>query len=172
MPLKTAILAPTGEDSPGWYSQHVLRPALEAPERAQRLFHQRVQWTVFAQVPLFAVWLRLFYRRRERFFVPHLVFALHFHTLAFVLLVAGTAGTLILGTQIPSVIAYLAVVAMLFLLTPAGLCRGGAEDPRQANRPGVRARMGDLVRIDGAPDRHRTDGVIGRIRPAASPASW
>ena len=106
--------APTGEDSPGWYSQHVLRPALEAPERAQRLFHQRVQWTVFAQVPLFAVWLRLFYRRRERFFVPHLVFALHFHTLAFVLLVAGTAGTLILGTQIPSVIAYLAVAAMLF----------------------------------------------------------
>ena len=104
----------SGEDNPGWYSQHVLRPALEAPERAQRLFHQRVQWTVFAQVPLFAVWLRLLYRRRERFFVPHLVFALHFHTLAFVLLVAGTAGTLILGTQIPSVIAYLAVAAMLF----------------------------------------------------------
>ena len=107
--------APTGEDSPGWYSQHVLRPALEAPERAQRLFHQRVQWTVFAQVPLFAVWLRLFYRRRERFFVPHLMFALHFHALAFLLLLAGTAGTLILGTQIPSVIAYLAVVVMLFL---------------------------------------------------------
>ena len=107
--------APDGEDSLGWYSQHVLRPALEAPERAQRLFHQRLQWTVFAQVPLFAVWLRLLYRRRERFFVPHLVFALHFHTLAFLLLVAGTAGTLILGTQVPSVIAYLAVLTMLFL---------------------------------------------------------
>ena len=53
--------------------------------------------------------------RRERFFVPHLGFALHFHTLAFVLLVAGTAGTLILGTQVPSVIAYLAVLTMLFL---------------------------------------------------------
>ena len=106
---------PSGEDDPGWYSQHLLRPALEAPERAQRLFHQRLQWTVFAQVPLFALWLRLLYRRRERFFVPHLVFAFHFHTLAFVLLVAGTAGTLILGTQVPSVIAYLAVLTMLFL---------------------------------------------------------
>ena len=106
---------PSGGDDPGWYSQHLLRPALEAPERAQRLFHQRLQWTVFAQVPLFALWLRLLYRRRERFFVPHLVFALHFHTLAFVLLVAGTAGTLILGTQVPSVIAYLAVLTMLFL---------------------------------------------------------
>ncbi len=106
---------PSGEDDPGWYAQHLLRPALEAPERAQRLFHQRLQWTVFAQVPLFALWLRLLYRRRERFFVPHLVFAFHFHTLAFVLLVAGTAGTLILGTQVPSVIAYLAVLTMLFL---------------------------------------------------------
>jgi hypothetical protein len=103
-----------GDDGPGWFSANVVRPALEAPERAQQLFHQRLQWTVFAQVPLFALWLRLLYRRRERFFVPHLVFALHFHTLAFVLLVAGTAGALLLGTQIPSLIAYLAVLAMLF----------------------------------------------------------
>ena len=102
------------EDASGWLMDHVVRPALEAPERAQRLFHQRLQWTVFALVPLFALWLRLLYRRRERFFVPHLVFALHFHTLAFVLLVAGLAGTLLLGTQIPSLIAYLALFTMLF----------------------------------------------------------
>ena len=104
----------SGDDGPDWFSANVVRPALEAPERAQQLFHQRLQWTVFAQVPLFALWLRVLYRRRERFFVPHLVFALHFHTLAFVLLVAGTAGTLLLDTQIPSLIAYLAVLALLF----------------------------------------------------------
>ncbi|MDE2972735.1 MAG: DUF3667 domain-containing protein [Acidobacteriota bacterium] len=104
----------SGEDAPGWFSEHVFQPALDAPERAQRLFHQRLQWTVFAQVPLFALWLRLLYRRRERFFVPHLVFALHFHTLAFVLLVAGTSGTLMLGTQIPSAVAYLALLTALF----------------------------------------------------------
>jgi len=106
---------PAPGEAPGWLMEHVVRPALDAPERAQRLFHQRLQWTVFAQVPLFALWLRLLYRRRERFFVPHLVFALHFHTLAFVLLVAGTAGTLVLGTQIPSSIAYLALLTALFL---------------------------------------------------------
>lgn len=105
----------SGEDEPDWFSEHVFQPALEAPERAQRLFHQRLQWTVFAQVPLFALWLRLLYRRRERYFVPHLVFALHFHTLAFVLLVAGASGTLILDTQIPSTIAYLALLTALFL---------------------------------------------------------
>lgn len=104
----------SGEDGSQWLLDHVVQPALAAPERAQRLFHQRLQWTVFAQVPLFALWLRLLYRRRERFFVPHLVFALHFHTLAFVLLVAGTTGTLILGTQIPSTIAYLALLTALF----------------------------------------------------------
>ena len=105
----------TDEDDPGWFTEHVIRPALDAPERAQRLFHQRLQWTAFALVPLFALWLRLLYRRRERFFVPQLVFALHFHTLAFALLVAGVAGTLLLGTQIPSQVAYLAVLTMLFL---------------------------------------------------------
>lgn len=102
-------------DAADWFMDHVVRPALDAPERAQRLFHQRLQWAVFALVPLFALWLRLLYRRRERFFVPHLVFALHFHTLAFVLLVAGVSGTLLLGNQIPSLIAYLGVLAMLFL---------------------------------------------------------
>lgn len=117
--------AASGEDDPDvvgpaldaadWFMAHVVRPALEAPERAQRLFHQRLQWAVFALVPFFALWLRLLFRQRERFFVPHLVFALHFHTLAFVLLVAGVAGTLMLGTQVPSLIAYLAVFAMLFL---------------------------------------------------------
>ena len=106
---------PASGDEPDWLLDHVVQPALDAPERAQRLFHQRLQWTVFAQVPLFALWLRLLYRRRERFFVPHLVFALHFHTLAFVLLVAGTSGTLMLGTQIPSAIAYLALLTALFL---------------------------------------------------------
>ncbi len=106
---------PASGDDPDWLMEHVVGPALEAPERAQRLFHQRLQWTVFAQVPLFALWLRLLYRRRERFFVPHLVFALHFHTLAFVLLVAGTSGTLILDSQIPSALAYLALLAALFL---------------------------------------------------------
>lgn len=104
----------SGEDDSGWFMDHVVRPALAAPERAQRLFHQRLQWTAFALVPLFALWLRLLYRRRERFFVPHLVFALHFHTIAFVLLVAGVGGTVILGTQIPSQVAYLAVLTMLF----------------------------------------------------------
>ena len=106
------------EDSserPGWFERRVLQPALEDPERTQALFIERLQWMVFALVPLFAVWLRLLYRRRERFFVPHLVFALHFHALSFLLLVAGTAGTLILGIRIVSAIAYLAVVVMLFL---------------------------------------------------------
>ena len=107
--------AASGEDDRGWFAEHVIRPALAAPERVQRLFHQRLQWTAFALVPLFALWLRLLYRRRERFFVPHLVFALHFHTLAFVLAVGGVSGTLLLGTQIPSLIALLAVLVTLFL---------------------------------------------------------
>ena len=107
--------AAPAEGAAGWFTEHVVRPALANPERVQRLFHQRLQWTVFALVPLFALWLRLLYGRRERFFVPHLVFALHFHTLAFVLAMGGVAGTVLLGTQIPSLIAFLAVLVTLFV---------------------------------------------------------
>ena len=40
----------------------------------------------YVLVPVFGAVLRLLYRRRERFFVPRLVFALHLFTAAFLLL--------------------------------------------------------------------------------------
>lgn len=72
-------------------------------------------WTVFALVPVFAALLRLLYRRRERFFVPHLVFALHYHTLGFLLMAVGIGAETLLGIRpYVSNLAFLAVAAMLF----------------------------------------------------------
>ena len=88
---------------------------IQDPERVQTLVVGRMAWTVFALVPVFAALLRLLYRRRERFFVPHLVFALHYHTLGFLLMAAGIGAESLLGIRpYVSNLAFLAVAAMLF----------------------------------------------------------
>ena len=108
-------ITPDDDDDPGWFSERVLRPAADNPERTQALFVQRLPWVVFALVPVFAAWLRLLYRRRERFFVPHLVFALHFHAVAFLLYASGTVGDTVLRTEIVSDLTSLAMLTVLFL---------------------------------------------------------
>lgn len=108
-------ITPDDEDDPGWLSERVLRPMVENPERTQALFVQRLPWVVFALVPAFAAWLRLLYRRRERFFVPHLVFAFHFHAVAFLLYASGTAGDKMIRTEVVSDLASLAILTVLFL---------------------------------------------------------
>lgn len=88
---------------------------IEDPERVQALVMGRLAWTVFGFVPVFAVLLRLLYGRRELYFVPHFVFALHFHTLAFLLIAAGIGvGTLLGIRPTVAVLTLLAAVALLF----------------------------------------------------------
>ena len=69
----------------------------------------------FSLVPVFAAVLRLLYRRRERFFVPHLVFALHFFTTAFMLYVAGVVVNALSATAWGSAISLPALLVLLFL---------------------------------------------------------
>ena len=69
----------------------------------------------FLLVPFFGALLRLLYRRRESFFVPHLVFALHFHAAAFVLFTVGEVGEWLTGQGFPG------AVALTFVLVIAGL---------------------------------------------------
>ena len=95
--------------------ERALRPAIEAPERAEAFFVQRLPWVFFSLVPVFAAVLRLLYRRRERFFVPHLVFALHFFTTGFILYVAGVAINALSATAWGSAISLPALLVLLFL---------------------------------------------------------
>ena len=104
-----------GNEEPdmGWFVERILVPVTEEPERFQTLFVQRLPWMFFALVPVFAAFLRLLFRRRERFYVPHLVFALHFHAAAFLLYAIGTALSLLWSGF--SNIGGLAVLVVLFL---------------------------------------------------------
>ncbi len=101
------------DEDAGWFVDRVLRPIMEDTEGFEALFVGRLPWMFFALVPLFAGLLRLLYRRRERFYVPHLVFALHFHAAAFLVFVAGRAGALLWEPVFS--FAILAVLVVLFV---------------------------------------------------------
>lgn len=102
-----------GDEEAGWFIDRVLRPILEDSEGFEELFVRRLPWMFFALVPVFAMYLRVLFRRRERFFVPHLVFALHFHAAAFLVTSAGQAGALLWEPL--SDVAFLAVLVALLL---------------------------------------------------------
>lgn len=85
----------SGGADPGWFIREVLMPIAEDPERSEDLFGRRLPWMLFALLPVFAALLRLLYRRRQRFYVPHLVFALHFQTVAFLLFLVGEVASLL-----------------------------------------------------------------------------
>jgi hypothetical protein len=67
----------------------VQRDPAGASRRVQRALSDYAPKIAAVLVPLLAFLTRLFFRRRKLFFVEHLVFALHAHATAFLLLVVG-----------------------------------------------------------------------------------
>ncbi len=57
------------------------------PDRINRLFAERLAKTIILVVPVFAVILKLLYRRRR--YIAHLIFSLHLHSFAFFAILAG-----------------------------------------------------------------------------------
>ena len=95
--LESAIQVPAS----GW--RHTLlerlRPLRDDPakaiQRTRQLLAQWVPRVMAVTVPSFALLTMLFFRRPQRFYVEHLVFALHLHAAAFFLL---TITALVRGT--------------------------------------------------------------------------
>ena len=97
-----------------WMALNLLRPAVEQPDLMRSTFLRRLPAAVFLLVPFFAALLRLFYRRSESYFIPHLVFALHFHSAAFVLFTVGELGDVVTGRGFPGSLAALAIASLLY----------------------------------------------------------
>jgi hypothetical protein len=55
------------------------------PERLNQFWLRIWAWTMFALLPVFALVLRLFFRRATPWYVRHLVFSLHLHAFAFLI---------------------------------------------------------------------------------------
>ena len=56
---------------------------LHTPKLAAERLENNLPITMFFMLPLFALLLALFYRKKRRFYVEHLVFSIHVHVVAF-----------------------------------------------------------------------------------------
>ena len=98
-----------------WFVDSVVQPIIEDPGRAGTLFIQGLPWMFFFLVPVLAAQLRILYRRHERFFIPHFIFALHFQTAVFLMYAAGITVDAISGAGAASLLAWLGIFTILFL---------------------------------------------------------
>lgn len=79
----------------GNYFQNLVREANEHPKEFMQKLLRRFPFVLLAILPAFAFFLRLLYRKRKMYFLEHLVFLLHFHAFAFLML--STLLVLMLG---------------------------------------------------------------------------
>lgn len=87
--------------------------AVADPQQFRRTVAANLQRAFFLLLPAFALLLKLLYLRRGNFYLDHLVFALHFHAFAFVVL---TAMVLLGAAGIPRpILAPVAVAAWLWI---------------------------------------------------------
>jgi len=90
----------------------------EGPDLARQRVFQTISSTLpkamFVLVPVFALLLRLLYRKSGRFYAEHFLFALHFHAFAFLALALGLALKKLLGVERMPVMQFL-ILGYLFL---------------------------------------------------------
>ena len=116
-----AVIAEAGQDSlevtsgalPGWFLDFI-RPALEDPDRMMEIFRRRLPWVFFMVMPIFASVLQLLYRKRESYYVPHLIFTLHVYTAGFLMYALGRGLDALLGLDWFAVTALVGTICHLF----------------------------------------------------------
>ena len=103
------------EDELGGRIGEVLQPLIDNPQRAVAYFMRRLPWVYFFLLPVFAAVLQFLYRRREAYYVPHIIFTLHVYSAGFLLFSLGVAANLAFGVEFGSGISMLAVLGYVFL---------------------------------------------------------
>jgi hypothetical protein len=99
-----------------WLSKLLLKQGVEqdlgmiTKSEIEHAFMKNIGFSLFILMPLFALLLKLFYIRKKRLYIEHLVFSLHFHSFNFILL---TIATLFLKAGLSDV-----VFALAFLIIP------------------------------------------------------
>jgi hypothetical protein len=92
----TSATAPGDPGFVGRMLEPVIKLAEEDPDRLNRVFTDRLAKSIILLVPVFAVLLRLLYRKSR--YIAHLVFSLHLHSFAFFALLIGAGGDLAIGS--------------------------------------------------------------------------
>lgn len=73
-------------------------------------FTSSMSVAMFFLMPIFAIFLMWFFKKNRKFYVEHLVFSIHFHTLVFLLLAVGTALELTPFSTITDSLIYLGIL--------------------------------------------------------------
>ena len=106
-----------------WY-QGALTRAMREPEAFAHAAYANVPRAFFVFLPLFALFLKLLYRK-QGYFIDHLVFSLYYHAFVFLdfslLFLAGRAGRSLPGPV--NIVIGLSLVAWLFAYLPIALRR-------------------------------------------------
>ena len=111
------------DESEHWFRE-LIRPAQENPEWVSDRFSRRLPWVYFIVMPVFAGVLRLLYRKREPFYVPHLIFTLHAYAAGFLMFAAGLGLDALLGHDILLNVAILGMLCHLYWSLRRVYCQG------------------------------------------------
>lgn len=92
--------------------------AMQDPERFNRLWLRMWAWTMFALLPVFALLMQTFFRRAAPWYVRSLVFSLHIHAFAFLILALPIALSHLLEERqrAPVALAAFGIIALQFVL--------------------------------------------------------
>jgi hypothetical protein len=104
-------------EAPDWVKRLIdgVERAFAEPRALNERLSELFPKMMFALVPFFALVFWLLYVRRRRFLIEHLVFALHFHTFAFLLATILIAGRAILLPSIPGAAFFLPAAVYLLV---------------------------------------------------------
>jgi Protein of unknown function (DUF3667) len=80
----------------------------EAGEKLSEFVIASIPKAMFVLMPLFALLLALFFRRPQRFYLEHFIFALHYHSFLFIVMT--------LDHVVPALYAPLAIMAVVYLV--------------------------------------------------------
>ncbi|MYF39682.1 MAG: DUF3667 domain-containing protein, partial [Rhodothermaceae bacterium] len=117
-------LASVEVDEGGNWISELVRPAQEDPGWVSDRYFRRLPWVYFFVMPVFASVLRLLYRNREPFYVPHLIFTLHVYAAGFLMFAVGLGLDRLLGLDIFLNVAILGMVCHLYLSLRRVYCQG------------------------------------------------
>lgn len=101
-------------DNVDQWIEEFFQPAINDPDRTIAYFFRRLPWIYFFIMPIFASVLQLLYRKRESYYVPHLIFTLHVYAAGFLLYALGKTTGFVLGIESAPGIAMLGNLCYLY----------------------------------------------------------
>ncbi|MCH8322523.1 MAG: DUF3667 domain-containing protein, partial [Proteobacteria bacterium] len=110
-----------GDDDPEFLNelgprvQRGLKNAARDPRRLNNALNNWVPLIMAIFIPLFAIFLRFFYWKREHYIYNHLVFSLHFHTYLFFVLTFFVIAQVYLGSSVSTWMFFGAAPLYLFI---------------------------------------------------------